>query len=345
MRDWLRRFREKRDLPDSQQLLVDFPRKLAAHHLSAYSAQATFYLMLAIFPFVMLICMATRMLPFLNEETLVMLVHLLVPANYQDLGIKLVDDYYNDNISSAKIILIIFLIWTASRLIQALMNGFNTVYGIKESRSQMVLRLIGCIYTVALCGVLIALIVMYSVGSKLVALIMAHTPDWYLLELILNLTRNLALPLLLLLVFWLSYVILPSRKGKLRDELPGALMTAVFWRGSASLYRVFLLQSLERYKTVYGSLTGVVMILIWLYTDVYFWFIGAELNLALQHRRDRRLARKAEKQKEAEEEAETETEAEAETPEPDAEESAAPAENIPPVHEVTAVPVTDSVQS
>lgn len=268
----------------SWQFLTDAGKKFAADHLSAYAAQATFYLMLAVFPFTMLVCMASRMLPFLNEDTLLKLVRLLVPESYRALGVDLIDGYYNENIGSAKFVLIIFLIWTASRLIQALMNGFNTSYGLRESRSQTLLRLIGCLYTIALCVMFVTLIVMYALGSRLIALILEHAPDFVLLELILKLTRNLATPLLLLLVFWLSYVILPSRKTKFRYEFPGALLTAVVWRCAAELYAIFLSRSLDRYNYVYGTLGGVVMMLIWLYTCVYVWFIGAELNGYIRRR-------------------------------------------------------------
>ncbi|MBP0966685.1 MAG: YihY/virulence factor BrkB family protein [Oscillospiraceae bacterium] len=266
--------------------------KFAADHLSAYSAQATFYLMLAVFPFTMLVCMATRLLPFLSEETLFMLVKLLLPASFQALGTGLVDGYYNENIGSATLVLVIFLIWTASRLIQALKNGFNTSCGIVESRSQIVLRLIGCLYTVALCVILLAVIVMYALGSRLMGFILSHTPDSGVLELILKLTRNLATPVLLLGVFWLSYVFLPSRKAKFREELPGAVVTTLVWRGAASLYGVFLERSLERYSNVYGTLAGVVMILIWLYACVYVWFIGMELNCFLRECRERGMFEK-----------------------------------------------------
>ncbi|HBI86201.1 MAG TPA: hypothetical protein DDX71_07985 [Ruminococcus sp.] len=265
-------------------------RKFAADHLSAYSAQATFYLMLAVFPFVMLICMTSRLLPFLKEDTLLTIVRLVMPDDYHSIGIEFVDSYYNENIGSAKFFLILFLIWTASRLIQALMNGFNTAYGITESRNQTLLRLIGCVYTVALCLLLVALIVMYALGTRLIAFILAHLPDWHLLELILKLTRNLATPLLLLLVFWLSYVILPSRKGHFHEELPGALITTVVWSIAAPLYQMFLGRSLERYSYVYGSLAGLIMILIWLYTCVYVWFAGAELNAYLKARREKGAA-------------------------------------------------------
>lgn len=262
-------------------------KKFAADHLSAYSAQATFYLLLAFFPFVMLVCMGSRMLPFLKEDTLLHAVRLIVPENYHKLGTELIDSYYNENIGSTKIVLILFLIWTASRLIQALMNGFNTAYGITESRSQTALRLIGCVYTVALCAMMVSLVVMYALGTKIVSFILRRAPDWMLLDLILKLARNLASPLLLLLVFWLSYVILPSRKCRFREELPGALITAVVWRFAASAYGIFLERSLAQYSYVYGSLAGLIMLLIWLYTCVYLWFIGAELNDFLRRQKEK----------------------------------------------------------
>ncbi len=259
-------------------LIVRASDKFNRDHLSAFSAQATFYLMLAIFPFMMLLCLAIRMLPFLTEDTLLTAVSLFVPQSYQSIGFELVDGYYNDNFSYVGIALIIFLIWTASRFMQAMINGFNTAYDIHETRNQVVLRLIGCIYTVVLCGILVCLLVMFAFGSGMVHLMVGLMPDLYLLELLISLARNLAMPSLLLLIFWLSYVFLPSRKGHFLEELPGALLTMLVWRGSAALYGYFVEMSLEKYSYVYGSLTGVVMILIWLYTDVFFWFVGAELN-------------------------------------------------------------------
>lgn len=275
----------KRPLRRALEMIVHATDQFTKDHLSAFSAQATFYLMLAFFPFVMLICLSTRLLPFINEDTLVAAVQLFVPQAYQGLGIELVDSYYNDNISYASAALIVFLIWTASRLMHALINGFNTAYAIQETRNQVLLRLIGCLYTVALCGILVCLLVMYAFGSKIANLLMQLMPDFYLLELLITFARNLAMPSMLLIIFWLSYVFLPSRKGHFLEELPGALLTTAVWRGSAALYGYFVSLSLKNYSYVYGSLTGVVMILIWLYTDVFFWFVGAELNNWLTRRK------------------------------------------------------------
>ena len=77
--------------------------------------------------------------------------------------------------------------------------------------------------------------------------------------------------------------------AELREELPGAILTTLVWRGAASLYGIFLERSLNRYNYVYGSLAGVVMILIWLYACVYIWFVGMELNCFLRECREKGL--------------------------------------------------------
>ena len=71
--------------------------------------------------------------------------------------------------------------------------------------------------------------------------------------------------------------------------MPGAFLTAVVWRGAASLYGIFLTHSLDRYSYVYGTLAGVVMILVWLYACIYVWFIGAEINWWLRKKKDQKI--------------------------------------------------------
>lgn len=98
------------------------------------------------------------------------------------------------------------------------------------------------------------------------------------------LIRNLISPAMLLLIFWCSYVFLPSRRPKFRNTFWGALLTALFWRGVAALYTVFLQRSMERYSYIYGGLAGLVLLLLWIYACMYCWLLGAELNRLLQER-------------------------------------------------------------
>ncbi len=233
----------------------------------------------------MLTCLLSRLLP-IAPQTLQDTLSALLPESFRPLITALIEGYYNENMNTAQIWLVVFLIWTSARLILCLMNAFNTIYNIKETRSQMVLRLIGCLYTVALCVLLLALLGMMAFGRRLIDAAELLFPDFGLMHLLFSLIRNLASPLLLMLIFWCSYVILPSHRPTFRQTLPGAFLNAILWRGAVSVYGLFLQRSLERYSYVYGGLTGLILVLVWLYFGVYCWLIGAELNrwLAYRHR-------------------------------------------------------------
>lgn len=252
-------------------------KEFAAHHLSAYAAQMTFYLLLAVFPLLMLLCILTRLLPF-SGETIQNALTMLLPDALSGLAVSVTEGYLNENISDMGIWLLLFLVWSCSRMILALMNAFNSIGGIAETRGQLHLRLIGCGYTLILCVMLVAMLGMAGLGSRLLAYAEVLSADLAFLSLLFGLIRNLISPLLLLLIFWCSYVFLPGRKQSFRSTFLGALFTALCWRGAASLCAAFLQHSMERYSYIYGSLSGPVLLLLWVYACMFCWLLGAELN-------------------------------------------------------------------
>lgn len=263
-------------------------RAFAAHHLSAYAAQMTFYLMLAAFPFVMLICIFTRFLP-LTAEALQESLTLLLPEHLGTLAVSVTEGYYNENIGGIRIWLLLFLIWSCARLFLALMNALNSIGSVRETRGQLRLRLIGCGYTVVFCVLLTAAVGMLGFGGALLERMGQHHTIGQTAGLLLAVVRDLVSPLLLLLIFWCSYVFLPGERPKFRQTFFGALMTALFWRGAAALYTLFLQRSVEKYSYVYGSLAGLVMLLLWLYACMYCWLLGAELNRLLMKKKTAKI--------------------------------------------------------
>lgn len=258
-------------------------KEFAAHHLSAYAAQMTFYLMLAVFPLTMLICILTQLLP-VSAERMQETLTLLLPDYLSELAVTLTEGYFNENVKGIRLWLLLFLIWSCARLILALMNAFNSISGIHETRGQLHLRLIGCGYTVILSLMFVAALTMLGFGYRILDLLGERSSEILPIAWLPVLIRNLISPAMLLLIFWCSYVFLPSRRPKFRNTFWGALLTALFWRGVAALYTVFLQRSMERYSYIYGGLAGLVLLLLWIYACMYCWLLGAELNRLLQER-------------------------------------------------------------
>jgi membrane protein len=89
--------------------------------------------------------------------------------------------------------------------------------------------------------------------------------------------------LIILLVFFLIiYVVIPNRKTKVMNELPGAMVCAGGWMGFSYAFSYYIDHS--NYSSMYGSLTTIVLFMLWMYFCMYILFIGAEINLMFENK-------------------------------------------------------------
>lgn len=95
---------------------------------------------------------------------------------------------------------------------------------------------------------------------------------------------------ILILLFLFFYTALPIQKGKPFSKLPGAVFSAAGWVGFSALYS-FYVNNFADYSRLYGSLTTIVLLILWLYICMYILFLGEELNVMLGSKYLKRLSR------------------------------------------------------
>lgn len=95
---------------------------------------------------------------------------------------------------------------------------------------------------------------------------------------------------ILVLFFLLIYTALPIDKGKPFTKLPGAVFSALGWLIFSALYS-FYIDNFANYSYIYGSLTVIVLLILWLYVCMYILFLGEELNVMLRDGYLKRLAK------------------------------------------------------
>ena len=79
------------------------------------------------------------------------------------------------------------------------------------------------------------------------------------------------------LIFLMVYRFVPNTKTYWRYVWPGALVAAVLFEVAKSLF-VWYLDNLAIYNQVYGSLTSVIVLLLWIYVSSLILILGAELS-------------------------------------------------------------------
>ena len=95
----------------------------------------------------------------------------------------------------------------------------------------------------------------------------------------------------LIFFFLLIFISLPNRKTGILRELPGAIIAAAGWVGFSFLFS-FYVDNLSNYTAIYGSLTTIVLCMLWLYACMYILYIGAEVNALLDNPLIRKAAQK-----------------------------------------------------
>ena len=115
--------------------------KIRDDHVSAFSAQAAFFIIISFFPFIMFLL---SIVPFLSlkESTILNLATQIFPNAFNSLIVLVITEVYRKVNSGTLIsITVITALWSAGKGFLAIMKGLNSVYGIQETRKSIILRM------------------------------------------------------------------------------------------------------------------------------------------------------------------------------------------------------------
>ncbi len=260
-------------------ILKAFNRKIREDSISAFSAMAAFFVIISFFPFIMLLLTLVQYLP-ITESTMLYTLTDLFPRTVNALIVRIVTEIYDKSSGTLISITAISALWSASRGIFAVVKGLNSVYDIEETRMGIKLRVMAAIYTLIFAVMMLITIVILIFGNRLYIGIENKIPLLKDLALVIISIRTIAGLCILTLFFLLLYIFIPNRKTRLYKELPGALLSAAGWMGFSYLYS-FYIDNMGNYSNTYGSLTAIVLFMLWFYVCMYIMFLGGEVNVVL----------------------------------------------------------------
>lgn len=244
--------------------------------MGAFAAQSAFFIFLSFFPLISIIITVPQFLPITQDE-LISLVCRLLPAKFESYVTNVVKEIYEGASDSVTVISVITALWSSSKGLMAIRNGLNEVYRSREQRNYVIIRGISAVYTLLLAILMIALVPINMFGTQIAEFIIRKFPFLQDLTLLVYGMRTSVTFVLLFLLFWVLYTVVPTRKTRFREQIPGALFAALTWVLITRLYSLYI----EKYANtsyMYGSLTTVIFLMFWLYFVIYMLFIGAQIN-------------------------------------------------------------------
>ena len=258
--------------------LKEFAEYLAEQKVPLYAANASFFLILSIFPVLVLLLSLIRYTG-LQVETLTDLISGVVPAALMPMVNRLVLSAYVNSTGAVLSLSAVAALWSASRGMYSFVMGLNGIYEVKENRGYFRTRLLSMGYTFAFLIVLVLTLVLHVFGADLLRFL-EGLPIPEFLKNLLDL-RVFVLLVLQTFLFCGMFMVLPNEHNRLGESLPGALLASIGWQVFTNVYSVYS-QKFTSYASIYGSVYVVALGMLWLYFCICIVFYGGVLNKILQ---------------------------------------------------------------
>jgi membrane protein len=256
-------------------LVLGFTNKMGNDRVRAHSAEASFFAIMSFIPILMLLLTMIQYTP-ITEEQMMITLEEITPFEVMDMLKPVVNSLYRQ---SAVVVpwIVILALWTAGKSIIGITDGLNAIYRVGEERNYVILRIRAMLYALVMSVALVISLTILVFGYDIVnflkrefSVLQSHSDE-------LTVLPTLVAMLLLVFLFAVIYAFLPNRKQKFLKQLPGAIFASVSWTLFSYVFSIYLSVA-GNMSVLYGSLTSLIGIMMWLYCCMYLLFIGAEIN-------------------------------------------------------------------
>ena len=175
-------------------------------------------------------------------------------------------------------------IWSAMGGIDSVRVGLNRAYDLREHRNMFWLYGQSIVFVIGTAVVLLVTSILIVFAPVALAAIAAHAPALRQNFAALDQLRYPAAIVLLTFGLLLCHRILPAKRLRILELLPGVLLTVAVWIALSGIYSVYLV-NFNTFASTYASLSGLFAALFFLYLAALVLIFGGEVNRVLAVRR------------------------------------------------------------
>lgn len=249
------------------------------HNIAQVGGQLAYFFLLSMFPFVIFINAligAFHFDPDVIQKALAPFLHNTITS----LIIRYVS-YISENKSIGLLSVgVVVEIFSASASVRALRFGMNNAYGAKP-KGNPIFGIVSSMLFTLFMGIIVFVSVAILAFSQIV---LSKLPKEVALQFktisVANSVIWLLVVVILFFVILLTYYFLPDIRIRLSAHVPGTLFSLI---GNLALtYGISkYVSSSVSFSVLYGSISSVIMLLLWMYFSGNILLLGAELNSAL----------------------------------------------------------------
>ncbi len=253
-------------------------KNFMGHDMTTYAAALSYAILFALFPFLLFLI---SLLSVLNLQGffdwMLEQAESTFPADAYQRFSDIVDQLQSQRRGGLLSIGVIVAIWAASGGVRALMNALNVTYDVEETRPVVKRYGLSLLYTIGIAALMIVATALMLLG-----------PDWFewvadqvgMGQVVVTLWTILRFPVLigiLMVVSALVYYVGPNVDQPFRIISPGAVVAVLVWLVASIGFSIYV-SNFGNYNATYGSLGGVIVLLLYFYLSCAVLLFGAEIN-------------------------------------------------------------------
>ena len=257
-----------------------------AGHLLVHAAALAFYFLFAMFP--LLIFLVNILGFFVARGTdlrasLISFLRRLAPASAFTLINSAVDEIALAADVTKLVFGLITALWFGSLGVAALSESLNAMYGVRETRSWLRVRASAVGLTMVLLTLTFTALFLVVYAGTAGAAIAGYLGQGALFAVLWSIAQMPVSVAFMLLALALVYYFAPDlHEQKWYWITPGSVVGVVLWLAVSAALSTYL-SYVDSYSVTYGSLAGVIILMLWFYVTGAAILIGGKINAEIEH--------------------------------------------------------------
>lgn len=238
--------------------------------------QLAFFFVLSIIPLIAIFGSIATSFQVISVQEIEEFLTTILPKDTLDLLLPIVS---GKGISVNISLFYISAIILASNGTHSMITASNLLYKI-EAKDYLSGRIKALIMTINLIFLLLFVLLVPAFGNKIISLIGTFIKSETIRGNITLAYQLLKYPISLFLIFFnvkLLYTMAPDERIKSKTTTTGAIFTTIGWIIASDIYS-FYVSEFAKYNLFYGSISNILILLMWVYLLAYIFVFGMALN-------------------------------------------------------------------
>ena len=253
-------------------------QKVRQDYIGEYAAECAYFTILSFIPFILFLITLIQFTS-IDKQTIFDIIRRFLPVNTQQIIFQILEEVYSKSIKTISISVLVAL-WSASKGFYSLCKGFKTIYKVEE-KMNIINRIEGILYTICFMIAIILVLLFIVFGNRIHHLIIYYFPTWGFITVSILKMRTVIVAGMLCIIFLLIYKFIPKHHMKLVNQIPGAIFSSIGCIVTSFVFSIYV-NLFKGFTNMYGSLTTIILIMMWTYVCMFIILLGAEINMALK---------------------------------------------------------------